>query len=38
MVNLEQIHLFDRIQTRQTGGQPYNEGTLYGECSLDDRF
>ena len=27
-------HLFGQIQTSQTGGQPYNDTSPYGECSI----
>ena len=36
MVNLQQIYLFDQIQTSQTGGQPYSYASPYkvSECYL----
>ena len=36
MFNQQQIYLCDRIQTRQTGGQPYSDTSPYevSECSL----
>ena len=37
MLNLIDIYKFGRIQTSQTGGQPYSDTSHYevSECSLD---
>ena len=34
VLNEQYIYLFGQIRTRQTGGQPYNDTSPYGECSL----
>ena len=34
MLNYQHIYLFGRVQTSQTGGQPYSDNSPYGECSL----
>ena len=33
MLNKQQLYLFGRIQTRQTGDQRYSDTSTYGECS-----
>ena len=34
MLNWQQLYLFGQIQTSQTGGQPYNDTSPYGQYSL----
>ena len=34
ILNEQQFYLFGQIQTSQTGGQPYNDTSPYGECSI----
>ena len=34
MFNVQQISLFGQIYTSQTGGQPYNDPSHYGDRSL----
>ena len=34
MFNDQQFYLFSQFQTSKTGGQPYNDTSPYGECSL----
>ena len=35
MLNKQQFYLFGRIQTSQTGGQPYSDTPSFGGGSLD---
>ena len=34
MLSWQHIYLFGQVQTSQTGDQPNNEISPYGECSL----
>ena len=38
MFNKQQFYLFGQIHNSQTGGRPYSDTSLYGECSLVEHF